>query len=687
MKVSITLFLVLAMSAQWVGAQLPPTSDPKPQTQAPQPNGGAPVPATAPQTGALASGSAAQTPAAAPAQQEPAAPAKAAAPPLDAQHRYAVAVSIYRAAARLKDLLGVVQPDNWKMDEAARKSFDEARQKAQSAIDAVLDLNDNLAHHPEDVALSLKTRALVQTALLLLGEVADAATQYDHTGWEKQVRSSIEALKASAQPLDSDMTTAASGQPAAPSAGSAPGGPEPQAEKVEAPKSYAGPPATLTNEPQTQLASPTVAQTPTAAPVQQEPAKAAGPPLDSHGRYEVAVGIYRAATRVKDLLTIVQPDNWKMDEAARKSFDETRQKAQNAIDAVLDSNDSLAHHPEDVALSLKTRALVQTAVLLLGEVADAATQYDHTGAEKQVRSSNEALKASAQPLEADMTTAASVARGPELETEKVEVPKSYAAPPATLTNETGTLQPAEVKLLLYRAYVAAFRFRDLLTVLEPAQWKIDAAVRQSFDGRLAALRQDLKDFDGWRAQFELHPADLFSGYKTYTAMSTALPAMDELADDVSRYQNPAVGIQFQRANEEFMGARKSLDGYLSFLLRNQHQLRSAMENDLASCQNTLNYAMHGKTGPVTNMTNINPVFQGHGGHSRTSANQPEERNKPVSKTSAHRAGSAKTAAPSKARAKAAKTGSKKGTSSAKSGSQEASGKKPGQAGSTGSSSH
>ncbi len=441
-----------------------------------------------------------------------------------------------------------------------------------------------------------------------------------------------------------------------------PGAPAPRA----APQTGAPPSGPAAPTP----APPTAAQT--AAPVQQEPTesgKAAGPPLDAQSRYVVAVGIYRAATRAKDLLSIVQPDTWKMDDAARKSFDETLQKAQSAMDAVLDSNDSLEHHPEDVALGLKTRALLQTALLLLGEVSDVATQYDHTGLEKQLRSSIEALNASAQPLEGDVTMGAigqptgSAPAGPEPETEKVEVPKSYTAPPATLSNETGTLQPAEVKQLLYKAYVAGFRFRDLLSVLEPARWKIDAATRQSFDGTLAAVRQDLTDFEGWRAQFELQPANVFLGYKTYTAMSTALPAMDELADDVARNQSVAAGTQFQRANEEFMSARKSLDGYLSFLLRNQQQLRGAMENDLASCQNTLNYAMRGKTGPVTNMANINPVFRGHAGHPRTTpnANQPEERNKLVSTVPAHRAGSVKSATPSKAPAKGAKARSRKRT--------------------------
>lgn len=465
--------------------------------------------------------------------------------------------------------------------------------------------------------------------------------------------------------------------------------PQPQTQPAQPSNDLPAPPAapqtgnpasgSAAQAPSSSTTSPTAGQAsagaPVAAPAQQVPqevpAKVAAPPLDAQHRYLVAVSIYRAATRVKDLLSIVQPDNWKMDDAAQKSFDETRQKAQSAMDGVLDSNDGLAHHPEDVALSLKTRALVQTALLLLNELADVATQYDHTGWERQLRLSIAALNASAQPLEGDLTTVAAPSAGSasrsaeaELPTEKVEVPRSYTAPPATLTNETGALQPAEVKQILYKAYVAGFRFNDLLTVLEPAQWKIDDASRQRFDATLAAVRQDLKDFERWRAQFELDPADVFLGYKTYTAMSTALPAMDELADDVARYQNADAGTQFQRANQEFMGARKSLDGYLSFLLRNRQDLRAAMQNDLASCQKTLNYAMYGKTGPVTNMTNINPVFRGHLGHPGTAADrsQPEERTTPASKTSAHRTGSAKTAAPSKAAAKSVKGGSRKRTS-------------------------
>ena len=421
---------------------------------------------------------------------------------------------------------------------------------------------------------------------------------------------------------------------------------------------------------------------PSSAPVQEETSsKTGGPPLDAHSRYAIATDIYRAAARVDDLMSIVQPDHWKMDEAARKSFDETRQKAQDAMKALVASDAGLTYHPDDVALSLKTRALAQTALLLLNQLSDAAATFDGDWV-KQLRSSIEALNAGAQPLARDEAAATTPAPAPspapatsaasnppaaQPETEKVEIPGGYNnAPPATLENETGTLQPAEVKQLLYKAYVAGFRFNDLLTVLQPGQWKIDDATRQQFDATVDAVRQDLKDFETWRGQFEVQPDDIFFGYKTYTSMTTALPIMDELADQVSRYQSSAAGTQFRNATEEFRGARKSVDGYLSFLLRNRHELRATVENDLAKCQNTLNYAMYGKTGSVTNMPNINPVFRGHLGHPRAVARKElEEKAASASakKAEAHSVANGKSATPPKAPAKGARRGTKRTTHS------------------------
>jgi hypothetical protein len=392
---------------------------------------------------------------------------------------------------------------------------------------------------------------------------------------------------------------------------------------------------------------------------------------------------------LNDLLGVIAPENWKMEDAARQPFNETLAKARAEAKAVFDASTSLLEHPDDLAAGEGTYDAVQEVLPLIDAVAETVTQFQGASWGQQFRDSRRVFQSRLQPLEAYVSAlragppaernakpAASASPPPVPQTEKVEVPKFYEAPPATLTSETGTLQPAEVKLLLYHAYAAAFRFTDLLSQLDPGKWKMDDAARPRFDQVLAGVRRELKGFEEWRGQFAEQPDNLYLGYKTYTAMSSVITAMAELADAVSRYQGPASGSLFQQAADPFAATRKSLDSYLSYLLQNQQRMRSTLENNLAGCQNNLTYTMFGKTGPVTDVKNIKPVFKGHprNGHAAGKGGQAGEEKKAEGKAPGKKTGKGKQVAQAKPAEKPAKAGSES-TSGKKSTRRPASGNK------------
>jgi len=194
------------------------------------------------------------------------------------------------------------------------------------------------------------------------------------------------------------------------------------------------------------------------------------------------------------------------------------------------------------------------------------------------------------------------------ETQKIEAPAQSEAPRAA--SDAGYLEPAQLKTLLHKIWLAEYRINDLLTEVHPERWKIQEAARNSFNQTLENLRKSLGGLGEWRSQFEKRPESMYLGYQTYVAISAVLPRLDAVARSISQHENPSFGVQYSHAGNQLFDLQQALQPYLAFLLRNQDQILSATQSNLAACQNELGFAMRGRTEPATPMKNINPEFKG-----------------------------------------------------------------------------
>lgn len=201
-------------------------------------------------------------------------------------------------------------------------------------------------------------------------------------------------------------------------------------------------------------------------------------------------------------------------------------------------------------------------------------------------------------------------QAPPPQTEQVVAPATSPAPPATLASEAGYMEPAQVAALLHKIYLAAYRISDLLTVLHPEHWSLDDAARNSFNQTLQTLGAQLGELDKWRSQFEKRTDSMYLAYQTYLAINAVLPRIDAVAHIITQYENPTLGAQYSQPGNQILGLQQSLISYIDYLLRNQDQMLHALETNLAACQNTLGYAMRGRTEPATPMKNVIPVFKG-----------------------------------------------------------------------------
>jgi hypothetical protein len=199
----------------------------------------------------------------------------------------------------------------------------------------------------------------------------------------------------------------------------------------------------------------------------------------------------------------------------------------------------------------------------------------------------------------------------EVQTEKIEAPGQAPAVPLAPASSAGHLEPAQVKALMHKIYLAQFRLNDLLTQVHPDKWKMPPAARQSLEQTLESLHKALDAEESWRSQFENRPDSLYLGFQTYVAISAVLPRLDGMAHAVSHYENGSFGAQYSQSENQFFDLQQAIEPHLAYLLKNQDEAQLIAQTNLASCENELNFAEHDKEGRAIPMKNIAPVFRGH----------------------------------------------------------------------------
>jgi hypothetical protein len=165
------------------------------------------------------------------------------------------------------------------------------------------------------------------------------------------------------------------------------------------------------------------------------------------------------------------------------------------------------------------------------------------------------------------------------------------------------MDPAQVKALAHKIWVAEYRINDLLTQLHPGKWKVSNRTRNSFNQTLENLQRTLEGLEEWRAQFETRPDSMYFGFQTYAAMNAALPRLEGVARAASQFENSSLGAQYSEAGNQLFDLQQALQPYIAYLLRNPDQLLYVAQTNLAGCQNELGNALRGEGGPAKPLKN------------------------------------------------------------------------------------
>jgi hypothetical protein len=215
-----------------------------------------------------------------------------------------------------------------------------------------------------------------------------------------------------------------------------------------------------------------------------------------------------------------------------------------------------------------------------------------------------------------------------IETERIKVPEYMQAPPRSMTNQPGYMEPAQAHQLLIKLWQAEARVKDLATQIDLEQLKMPPAELAGFHSSLEMLQRSLGSLEQTRQMFDSRVDSEYLGFETYAGVSEVLPSLERLTTIISRYNNPSLEGQLHQAWNDLLTMHQSLKPYLSFLLRNHDQIFVTMETNLAGCQNELGHKNYKANGSPRNMRNVLPDFKGRRVRKKAENSEAASKNKP-----------------------------------------------------------
>ncbi len=631
-----------------------------------------------------------------------------------------MARQIYGSAFRLSDLLSTINSDNWKLDDSARKDLNYNLDALRGQLKTLESWRYQFSYQPKNVTVGTQLANAIAALAPALNVVLNDLDKYQSAtdagffkqaedrllGFESPLKQYLASLQpgltstGGAGPSSSIVPTPVSAAIPSPASEQAQAVPEKPGSAPAARSSLPAPPASSNNVSSGNVgpaaaSAATIPPAATAAP--EAPAQTqiqihAAPQPQAQAQAQIqpqtlSNRIYSAAYRVNDLLSTISPASWNMDDASRKSFDDTLASLRSGLKSLEERRYKFSGQLANVAFGKDVASGIDALRPDLDIVVGDVTKYQSLAAAPLKQAEDQllalepdlgqylaSLESPAKPgavSSAGTNAALGTAPGANAPLQTEQVTMTAAPPPATTLLVTGAITPEQMKDLAHEIYVATYRVKDLLSVVDPAGWSAGDKVRASFETQVEQLRGTLKALESYRSDLSQHTSSLPVTFAAYKGVTAVIDGVDRLADALQQYQSGDLATQFRQTTQWLTKSQGTLDGYFEQMLKRQWGSVQNYETDLASCQKTLNYAMYSRSEPAVPMRNIMPVLQGRRVRARKAAlalGQPNPAGEPSGEKAASSASktSASTAATTSTQSK--NTGSSKGSVRSSSGS-------------------
>lgn len=560
----------------------------------------------------------------------------------------ALLYKMYDQSYRFGDAVAKLPAANWKFGGRKRSAFYEDAAAVRASVTDLRKPWDAFYKQPDDVALGSETlkavhrvTSLMDKFMASLAETPGASELSEFKPMqsavvesEKQLEPYVNHLRASAKAPASPNAAAQSSanKPAEPSEASSAAPPTvfppATASAPSHPAANAPAPAAATNAPASSSAPAAEAAAPTAAvtPV-------AMPPSDVQA---LLYKVYVATFRIGDLAGSLQADKWKMTDEEQEAFTAKLDALRAALAAAEKARSEFYNHPDDSGSAQMAASDLQA---LTPKLDDFVASLSGTPGAASVPEFNQAgedltrLDQHLEPYVAYLVAKSQPAAAPggvALETEKVSSGEN-PTPISSGIVEAAPADQAQIKDMLYKAYVPAFRLKDLLAQEHPDQWHASQADRASFEDASKTLSDRIAELQKWRDQLDSHPESLEAAFETYAALGKLVGPADVVGRLVGQYGNAKIGAEYGQRAEQVEESRDQVEPYLDYLLRHYDHTSGSIERDFVACENQLSYAMRPGVHQAVVMKNVNPVFQGRGRRTERSGHPAAKKKRPAQK--------------------------------------------------------
>ncbi len=147
----------------------------------------------------------------------------------------------------------------------------------------------------------------------------------------------------------------------------------------------------------------------------------------------------------------------------------------------------------------------------------------------------------------------------------------------------GALDPTEVLGLLDRLWRHQYRLVDLLNQVEGEIGTETKEAVSSADPEASPLEQ-LEALERHRAGLERRPTNLYLALQTWENTERVMKGLARIETALGQGGKKSLAREFTQARTQLRGFEATLWSYVRYLVRSQDQVISAMEGNLANCQ-------------------------------------------------------------------------------------------------------
>ena len=153
----------------------------------------------------------------------------------------------------------------------------------------------------------------------------------------------------------------------------------------------------------------------------------------------------------------------------------------------------------------------------------------------------------------------------------------------------GALDPTEVLGLLDRLWRHQYRLVDLLNQVEGEIGTETKEAVSSADPEASPLEQ-LEALERHRAGLERRPTNLYLALQTWENTERVMKGLARIETALGQGGKKSLAREFTQARTQLRGFEATLWSYVRYLVRSQDQVISAMEGNLAHCQEQVSAA-------------------------------------------------------------------------------------------------